>query len=161
MDLLQKLTAIEGEIYQYRNQSSQDPLNYPIKLNNKLAALEGVVESADTRPTEQSYGVFKDLSSRLDAQIGRLETFWIPVSCYRVQPILAVADRSPALRPSPDEVAAIIRAPLAAFVPPAPIRIVESTVREWSLRYGAYPVGDHLVWGATARILGQLGALLR
>lgn len=92
--------------------------------------------------------------------IGRLETFWIPVSGYRVQPVLAVADRWPALRPSPDEVEAIIRAPLAAFVPPAAIQVVETTVRGWSLRYGAYPVGDYLVWGATARILGQLGALL-
>lgn len=92
--------------------------------------------------------------------IGQLETFWIPVSGYRVRPILAVADRRPVLRPSPDEVAAIIRAPLAAFVPPAPIQLVETTIRGWSLRYGAYPVGEHLVWGATARILGQLGALL-
>lgn len=66
------LTEIEGEVYQYRNRSSQDPLNYPIKLNNKLAALEEVIESADARPTDQSYDVFKDLSSRLDAQLGRL-----------------------------------------------------------------------------------------
>jgi photosystem II stability/assembly factor-like uncharacterized protein len=71
--LANKLTDIEGEIYQYRNQSSQDPLNYPIKLNNKLAALEGVVESADARPTAQSYDVFEDLSARLDAQLARLE----------------------------------------------------------------------------------------
>jgi photosystem II stability/assembly factor-like uncharacterized protein len=71
--LLTKLADIEGEIYQYRNQSSQDPLNFPIKLNNKLAALEGVVESADARPTDQSYEVFKDLSTRLDAQVARLD----------------------------------------------------------------------------------------
>jgi 8-oxo-dGTP pyrophosphatase MutT (NUDIX family) len=92
--------------------------------------------------------------------IGRLEMFWIPVSGYRVQPILAIAERRPALRPSPDEVAAIIRAPLGGFVPPAAIQVVETTSRGWSLRYGAYSVGDYLVWGATARILGQLGALL-
>ena len=49
--LTEKLTAIEGEIYQYRNRSSQDPLNYPIKLNNKLAALQGVVEGGDGKPT--------------------------------------------------------------------------------------------------------------
>ena len=71
--LLTRLTGIEGEIYQYRNQSSQDPLNYPIQLNNKLAALGGVVESADARPTSQSYDVFKDLSTRLDAQIARFD----------------------------------------------------------------------------------------
>jgi hypothetical protein len=68
-----RLTEIEGEIYQYRNKSSQDPLNYPIKLNNKLAALQGVVESADAKPTDQSYEVFKDLSTRLDAEFRRLD----------------------------------------------------------------------------------------
>ena len=118
-------------------------------------------ESAeDTALREAAEEVGLDAVAAQVRVIGRLETFWIPVSGYRVEPILAFADRWPDLRPSPDEVAAIIRAPLAAFVPPAPIRIVESTVREWSLRYGAYPVGEHLVWGATARILGQLGALL-
>ena len=73
-DLTGKLTAVEGEIYQYRNQSSQDPLNYPIKLNNKLAALQGVVEGGDGRPTEQAYEVFKELSARLDEQLGTLES---------------------------------------------------------------------------------------
>jgi photosystem II stability/assembly factor-like uncharacterized protein len=71
--LLARLTDIEGEIYQYRNQSSQDPLNYPIRLNNQLAALEEVIESADARPTTQDSDVFKDLSGRLDAQIARLD----------------------------------------------------------------------------------------
>jgi hypothetical protein len=68
-----KLTDIEGEIYQYRNQSNQDPLNYPIRLNNKLAALQGTVESGDAKPTDQSYAVFKELSGRLDKQLARLE----------------------------------------------------------------------------------------
>ncbi|MCX6551670.1 MAG: glycosyl hydrolase [Acidobacteria bacterium] len=70
--LVEKLTNVEGEIYQYRNQSSQDPLNYPIKLNNKLAALQGVVESGDGKPTEQSYAVYKELSGRLEEQLAKL-----------------------------------------------------------------------------------------
>ena len=56
------LTDIEGEIYQHRNRSSQDPLNFPIRLNNKLAALQGVVEAGDGAPTAQSVAVFEDLS---------------------------------------------------------------------------------------------------
>jgi 8-oxo-dGTP pyrophosphatase MutT (NUDIX family) len=92
--------------------------------------------------------------------VGQLETFWIPVSGYRVQPVLAIAERRPELAPSPDEVASILRAPLAAFLPDAPIEMVETTIRELPIRFGAYPVAGHLVWGATARILGQLGALL-
>jgi len=68
-----KLTEVEGEIYQHRLRSSQDPLNYPIRLNNKLAALQGTVESGDYRPTDQSVAVFKELSTRLDKQLARLE----------------------------------------------------------------------------------------
>ena len=71
--LTQKLTGFEGEIYQYRNRSSQDPLNFPIRLNNKLAALQGLVEMGDNRPTAQSYAVFKELSARLDVELGRLD----------------------------------------------------------------------------------------
>ncbi len=67
------LSAVEGEIYQVRNQSNQDPLNFPIKLNNKIAALMGVVESAEAAPTDQSYGVFEHLSGLLQEQLDRLE----------------------------------------------------------------------------------------
>ncbi len=72
--LTTKLTDIEGEIYQYRNRSSQDPLNFPIKLNNKLAALQGIVEGGDAKPTDSSYAVFKELSGRLDQQLGRIDS---------------------------------------------------------------------------------------
>jgi hypothetical protein len=64
--MMKPLTAIEEEVYQVRNQSIQDPLNYPIKLNNKIAALAGVIESAESRPTDQSYEVFKELNAALD-----------------------------------------------------------------------------------------------
>ena len=73
-DFAAALSAIEGEIYQVKLQSSQDPLNFPIKLNNKIAALQGVIESADVRPTEQAYSVFRTLSNRLDEQLGKLDT---------------------------------------------------------------------------------------
>ena len=97
--------------------------------------------------------------------LGRLEEVWIPVSRFAIVPVLAIAERRPALQLSPDEVARILEPPLTAFLPGAPIRIVERTIRDWPLRFGAYPVatddgGELLVWGATARILGQLGALL-
>lgn len=64
-----KLTAVEEELYQTKLQSSQDPLNYPIKLNNKLAALAGVASSADAAPTQQSFAVYNDLTRRTDAQL--------------------------------------------------------------------------------------------
>jgi photosystem II stability/assembly factor-like uncharacterized protein len=71
--LADRLTDVEGEIYQHRNRSSQDPLNFPIRLNNKLAALQGTVESGDYKPTAQAYAVFRELSARLDKELARLE----------------------------------------------------------------------------------------
>lgn len=116
-----------------------------------------VVATALREATEE---VGLDLTAADVRVIGELETFWIPVSGYRVTPILAIAGRRPGLTASPDEVASIIRAPISAFLPGAPIELVETTIRDFRLRFGAYPVAGHRVWGATARILGQLGALL-
>jgi 8-oxo-dGTP pyrophosphatase MutT (NUDIX family) len=92
--------------------------------------------------------------------LGRLDTLRIPVSRFSLTPIVALARRRPVLRPSESEVARIIEAPLAAFLPGAPIEIVERLVRDWPLRYGGYRMDGLHVWGATARILGQLGAVI-
>jgi hypothetical protein len=70
--LASRLSAIEAEIYQVKNQSGQDPLNYPIRLNNKIAALAGVVGGTDAKPTAQSYAVFAQLSSQLDTQLAAM-----------------------------------------------------------------------------------------
>jgi hypothetical protein len=72
--LTDQLSAVEGEIYQVKNQSGQDPLNYPIKLNNQIAALSGVVAGTEAKPTSQSYQVFKLLSAALDEQLAKLKT---------------------------------------------------------------------------------------
>jgi photosystem II stability/assembly factor-like uncharacterized protein len=71
--LLKPLAVVEEEIYQVRNRSGQDPLNYPIKLNNKIAALMGIIESADHRPTDQTYEVFKELSGQLEQQLQQMD----------------------------------------------------------------------------------------
>jgi photosystem II stability/assembly factor-like uncharacterized protein len=70
--LAKKLSAVEEEVYQVRNQSNQDPLNFPIKLNNQIAALRRSIETGDGRPTAQSYVVFKELSAQLDAVYAKL-----------------------------------------------------------------------------------------
>ncbi len=70
--LKKNLTAVEESLYQTKNRSSQDPLNFPIRLNNKLAALAGVVQSADAAPTDQSYAVYDELVVQIDAQLAKL-----------------------------------------------------------------------------------------
>jgi photosystem II stability/assembly factor-like uncharacterized protein len=71
-ELRGKLGTVEESIYQVRNQSNQDPLNFPIRLNNKLAALQGAVEGVDGAPTAQTYEVFEELSGQLDVQLNAL-----------------------------------------------------------------------------------------
>jgi photosystem II stability/assembly factor-like uncharacterized protein len=63
--LTARLTRIEEDLYQTRNRSPRDTLNYPIKLNNQLAVLEQWVETGDARPTEPEYAVFRELSATL------------------------------------------------------------------------------------------------
>ncbi len=67
------LSEVEEAIYQTKNQSRQDPLNYPIRLNNKIAALTGVVASADAKPTQAAYDVFEELSAQLQVELDRLD----------------------------------------------------------------------------------------
>ncbi|HKQ79572.1 MAG TPA: glycosyl hydrolase [Blastocatellia bacterium] len=67
-----KLTAIEEELYQTKNQSNQDPLNYPIRLNNKLASLAGSIAGADAQPTDQQVAVYEDITNRINAQLEKL-----------------------------------------------------------------------------------------
>ncbi len=91
---------------------------------------------------------------------GHLDRVWIPVSDFHITPVIALAARRPHLTPDPREVSRILEPPAAAFAADAAVEIVERTVRGWPLRYGGYRVEDLHVWGATARILGQLGAVL-
>jgi 8-oxo-dGTP pyrophosphatase MutT (NUDIX family) len=92
--------------------------------------------------------------------IGTLDDVFIPVSDFRITPVVAVAERQPDLAANPAEVARILEPPLTAFLPDADIEVVEAVIGDWPLRYGGYRIDGLHVWGATARILGQLGALL-
>jgi 8-oxo-dGTP pyrophosphatase MutT (NUDIX family) len=92
--------------------------------------------------------------------VGELERFWIPVSDFEVTPIVAVAGRAPVLTPQPSEVARILQPRLATFLPDADVPVIERRLGDWDLRYGHYPLEGLSVWGATARILSQLGAVL-
>lgn len=71
---LSKLSAIEEELYQVKNQSNQDPLNFPIKLNNRLASLRRSVESGEAKPTDGAYKVFKELSAELEKHLSELKS---------------------------------------------------------------------------------------
>ena len=68
-----QLTAVEEILIQAKSKSSQDPLNYPVKLDDKIAALATLTAGADARPTDQSRELFRELADRADAEIVNLK----------------------------------------------------------------------------------------
>lgn len=70
--ILDEMKKIEEALYQTKNRSGQDPLNYPIRLNNKLAALNSEVDGSDYRPTQQVKAVHKELVEKIDFQLDQL-----------------------------------------------------------------------------------------
>ncbi|MFP4082223.1 MAG: WD40/YVTN/BNR-like repeat-containing protein [Candidatus Aminicenantes bacterium] len=74
--LKKRLHQIEDVLIQSKSESRQDPLNYPIKLDNKLASLASVVAASDTPPTDQSYAVFEELWSKAHGQLEELKSLF-------------------------------------------------------------------------------------
>jgi len=86
--LQKELTAVEEDMYQVRNQSNQDPLNFPIKTNNRLASLLRVIESGDGKPLGNVEPIFNDLQAELKAETERLQralTTFLPRLNQQVQ----------------------------------------------------------------------------
>jgi hypothetical protein len=67
------LTRIENDLLQTKNESGQDPLNYPPKLDNQLAYLYGYVGFSDGPPTAGAVARYADLVAELDSCLGALE----------------------------------------------------------------------------------------
>jgi hypothetical protein len=74
--LVKRLTEIEETLYQTKAQSPQDPLNFPIRLNDKLANLLGLASIGDFRPTDSMLAVRDELSAAIDAELARLRAVW-------------------------------------------------------------------------------------
>jgi hypothetical protein len=73
-EIIEKTRRIEETLYQVKNQSNQDPLNFPIKLNNRLASLRRSVENGQARPTDAAYVVFDELKGALTQLRTQLDT---------------------------------------------------------------------------------------
>jgi len=68
-----ELTEVEEALYQTKLKAGEDALNFPIKLNNKLAALKGAVEESDAAPTRQEQQVFEDIATQSNAELEKLK----------------------------------------------------------------------------------------
>lgn len=72
-EIVQRMTKIEETLYQTKSRSGQDPLNFPIRLNNRLSGLVGVVSSADGPPTKQSVDVHDMVVTEIDKNLADLQ----------------------------------------------------------------------------------------
>jgi photosystem II stability/assembly factor-like uncharacterized protein len=68
-----KITAVEEALYQTKAKSGQDVLNFPIRLNDKIAGLYGVASSGQNPPSKQSREAFADLAGQADVQLAKLK----------------------------------------------------------------------------------------
>ena len=72
--LEEQLSNIEKELYQTKNRSGQDPLNFPIKLTNKLGHLNSLVSMGDFAPTAQDIAVKDELTAQIEEQLTAFNT---------------------------------------------------------------------------------------
>ena len=71
-----KMTKIEEALYQTKNRSPQDPLNFPIRLNDKLASVADSASAGDFAPTAQQRAVAAALIAEIDTQLAQLKEVW-------------------------------------------------------------------------------------
>lgn len=68
-ELQEQLSNIEKQLYQTKNRSGQDPLNFPIRLTNKLGHLNSLVRMGDFAPTDQDVAVKNELTAKIEEQL--------------------------------------------------------------------------------------------
>jgi len=72
----ESMTEVEKALYQTQNQSRQDPLNFPVRLNDKLAGTGGIASIGDAAPTRQAYAVRDELTAAIDEELAKLSQLW-------------------------------------------------------------------------------------
>ncbi|QNJ97409.1 VPS10 domain-containing protein [Constantimarinum furrinae] len=72
-ELSEKFSEIEKALYQTQNKSGQDPLNFPIRLTNKLAHLNSLVGMDDFPPTVQDVAVKDELTQKINAELAKFD----------------------------------------------------------------------------------------
>ncbi|WP_421878164.1 WD40/YVTN/BNR-like repeat-containing protein [Marinoscillum sp.] len=70
--VVKQMTEIEKALYQTKNESRQDPLNFPVRLNNKLGHLAALASYGDNPPTEQALIFKQEIIGQIDAELTKL-----------------------------------------------------------------------------------------
>lgn len=71
-EIIKEMSTIEKALYQTKNESGQDPLNFPIRLNNKLGHLASISGIGDYKPTASSIAFYDEVTGLIDEQLAML-----------------------------------------------------------------------------------------
>ncbi|MEQ8552517.1 MAG: glycosyl hydrolase [Cyclobacteriaceae bacterium] len=71
-DIIARLAEIEEALYQTKNESRQDPLNFPVRLNNKLGHLAAITSYGDNPPTDQALAFKKEIIGKIAAELNKM-----------------------------------------------------------------------------------------
>ena len=74
--LVKEMTAIEETLYQTKSKSGQDPLNYPIRLSNKLAHINSLTRVGNYKPTQQEIDFKNEITKKIDIELAKLYTLF-------------------------------------------------------------------------------------
>jgi hypothetical protein len=97
----QQMAIAEDSLYQTKNQSGEDPLNFPIRINDQMAGLLSFVENGERRPPKQAYDVYSVLEPRLETDLARYKRV-MDTNLAKINAALRAAGQ-PVIVPSTDE----------------------------------------------------------
>jgi len=92
--------------------------------------------------------------------LGALSPIDIPVSGFRLHPVVGASDRAPALVPADGEVARILEVPVDALMARGAVILTEREREGSRITVPAFRVGDDEIWGATAMVLAEFLVML-
>ena len=133
-----------------------------VRHGGQVSLPGGVVEPGETYEQAARRETHEEIALPLDAArvLGALTPIDIPVSGFRLHPIVAAIDTQPALRPSDAEVAQILEIDVNALRDPANF-LTRNRVRDGRpLAVPGFHVQGHEIWGATAMVLAEFLVLL-
>lgn len=122
----------------------------------------GVVEPGETLEHAALREAHEEVALASDQVrvLGALTPLDIPVSGFRLHPILAATNSRPPLAPSDGEVARILEVPIEDLMDGQYLRSTERVRDGYRLTVPAFHVCDEEIWGATAMVLSEFLVLL-